>query len=104
MRSRDAHRSSESSAIAASQKRGALVRGEEEASDLKRRRRFAGTANGEVAEADHRHAGALSDGPHAQRRRYSINTGNRTEPPAATVRIPPEGRFAHQSLLQLPSA
>ena len=54
----DPHRPGQASAIAARQEIRTFVRGEEEASDLERCRRFAGAADGEVAQANHRHAGS----------------------------------------------
>ncbi len=100
----DTHRSGQASAIAARQEKRPFVRGEKKSSDLQRCGSFAGAADRQVAEADHRHAGAPPSRAHARRCRHAVDGADGAEPPPATVRIPPEGRFAHQSLVRLPSA
>ena len=75
------------------------MRGEEQAADLKRSRCLACAADREIAEANHRHTGGPSRRAHPERCRNSVDAGERAEPPAAAIRVPPEGRFAHQGLI-----
>src|ERR1700731_4536228 len=90
----DAHRSGELAAIAAAEKKRPLVHGEQEMRHRQRRRRLAGAAGGEIAEADHRHAGRLALRLNAPPRYRAINGGQGREHAAATF-APPEGGLAH---------
>ena len=98
-RSFDAHRSGQAPAIAAGQKIRPFVRGEQHAPDLDRSRGFAGAADRQVAETNHRYAGPTPGRAQAHCRRDAVGAGKKLEPPAAAVGIPPEGRFAHQGLI-----
>ena len=54
----DRERTGKLAAIAAAEERGPLAGRHEHAGDRKRGRRLAGAADGQIADADHRHAGA----------------------------------------------
>src|SRR5579862_1354821 len=94
----DAHRSGEFSAIAAAEKERPLMRRKQKMRYQKRRRRLAGAAGGEIAEADHRHAGRLALRLNARPRHRAINRGQGREQAAAAL-APPEGRLAHHSMI-----
>ena len=54
----DTHRPGQASAVAAAQEEKAFVRRKKEVPDRERRRRLARAADGEIADADHRHPDA----------------------------------------------
>jgi len=89
----DAHRAGKPSAVAAAEEEWPLARREEEMGDRKRSRRLAGAADGEVAEANHRHTGAAAVRLHAHGRHRAIDRGQGREQ-AACAGSPPEGRLA----------
>src|SRR5580704_16934547 len=91
----DAHRTGKFAAIAAAEKKRPLVHRKQEMRHRERRRRFAG---GEIAEADHRHAGRLALRLNASPRHRAINGGQGGEQAAAAL-APPEGGFAHHSMI-----
>src|ERR1700686_1459237 len=94
----DAHRSGELAAIAAAEKERPLVYRKQERRPRERRRRLAGAAGREIAEADHRHAGALALRLNAPPCHRAVNGGKGSEQAAAAV-APPEGGLAHQDAL-----
>src|SRR5580704_6741412 len=94
----DAHRSGEFSAVTAAEKERPLMRRKQKMRYQKRRRRLAGAAGGEIAEADHRHAGRLALRLNARPRHRAINRGQGREQAAAAL-APPEGRLAHHSMI-----
>jgi hypothetical protein len=63
-----------------------------------RRRRFAGAADGQIAEADHRHAGGVARRLHTHCSDRTVNGGKRCEK-TSCAGLPPEGRRAHQSMI-----
>src|SRR3984957_17245988 len=94
----DAHRAGELAAINAAEKERPLARREQEMRHRQRRRRLAGAAGGEIAEADHRHAGWLALRLNAPPRHRAINGGKGRKQAAATF-APPEGGLAHHSMI-----
>ena len=70
---------------------------EEEFSDSERRRRLAGAADRQIAEADHRNADALPWRLHTQRGHGAIDGGERTEH-AATAGPPPKVGLTHERI------
>src|SRR5580704_5004710 len=94
----DAHRSGEAAAIAAAEKKRPLVHRKQKMRHRQRRRRLAGAAGCEIAEADHRHAGWLTLRLNAAPRHRAIKGGKWREQAAAAF-APPEGRLAHHDAL-----
>src|SRR5580700_2954300 len=94
----DAHRTGEAAAIATAEKKRPLVHRKQQMRHRERRRRFAGAAGGEIAEADHRHAGRLALRLNASPRHRAVNGGQGGEQAAAAL-APPEGGFAHHSMI-----
>src|ERR1700722_17012529 len=94
----DAHRPGEFAAIAAAEKKRPLVCRKQKMRHCERRRRLAGAAGGEIAEADHRDAGRLTLRLNASPRHRAINGGQGSEQAAAAL-APPEGGLAHHSMI-----
>jgi hypothetical protein len=66
--------------------------------DRQRRRRLAGAADGEVAEANDKHAGAMPLRMHAKRRYRAIDL-TKWGKQSSGAGLPPEGRRSHQSMI-----
>ena len=87
-------RAGELSAIAAAQKKRALMRGMQELRHRKSRRSFAAAADGKVAQADNRQAGVPAAAPHPQTCYRAVERSQRGQRPACS-RAPPKRRLAH---------
>src|ERR1700688_4030777 len=94
----DTQRSGEFAAIAAAEKERPLVHRKQKMRHRERRRGLASAAGGEIAEADHRHAGAEALRLNAPPRHSTINGGKGSKQPAAAF-PPPEGGLAHHDAL-----
>src|SRR5271170_2774584 len=94
----DAHRSGELAAIAAAEEERPLVHRQQKTRHRERGRRLAGAAGGEIAQADHWHAGALALRLNASPSYRAIN-GRQGREQAAAALAPPEGRLAHHDAL-----
>ncbi len=90
----DPHRAAQASAIAAAEKVGVRVRGQKEPRYRESRRRLAGAADREVAEADDRNADAAAGRIHPPRRDRAVDAGEGAKETAAS-RLPPKRRLAH---------
>jgi hypothetical protein len=100
----DAHRTGQLPAIAASQKKRMLMRGEKKPPDRECRRCFSRPADRQVAEANSRNADAPSRRLHTPRSDRAIDGAERTEQGAASW-SPPKGWLTHPSrILKNPGA
>ena len=93
----DPHRSGVAAAIAAGEKKRPLRRTDQQPRHRKRGRRLARAAEGEIADAEHRHLGLAARPPERLRSDRAIAGGQRRKQRGGDARAaPPERRLTHR--------